>query len=48
MTDLLLFCRIRSKKRRQMRVQALASLRRGIADARAGRLLTREEMWAGR
>jgi predicted transcriptional regulator len=44
--DLLLFRRIRKKKRRPLRVQALASLRRGIADCRAGRLLTREEMWA--
>jgi len=44
-TDLLLFRRIRKKKRRQMRVQAQAGLRRGIADCYAGRLLTREEMW---
>lgn len=43
--DLLLFWRIRSKKRHQMRVQALASLRRGIADCHEGRLLTQEEMW---
>lgn len=45
MTDLLLFRRIRRKKRRQMRVQALVSLRRGIADCHAGRLLTAAEMW---
>lgn len=46
MSDLLLFWRMRNKKRRQMRVQALVCLRRGIADCHAGRLLTREEMWS--
>lgn len=45
MSELLLFRRVRKKKRRQMRVQAVISLRRGIADCHAGRLLTQEAMW---